>query len=190
LTLPAALNSLDEDTYLSNAGYPAHAALGRQIARNDRSLHANLRRTLVNEAFPIAGNGTPKQPTICHSAGVVLGPWPLPTTPDVVEGEWRVRGRWEANGVFLIVPFLETYSGARVNLPSGNTYTHGVATSEAVAGPFPMRLRYSDPPQWGGLVIYPETQAATGGNGSVADTGDDWIQSTAGSFAGWASPDF
>ena len=86
LTIPTALNALDADTYANDGGCPTHAALGRQLARNDRCLHANLRRTHVNQAFAI--NDLPR---FSFYHGCSFGPFPAPCTPWVREGDWRLR---------------------------------------------------------------------------------------------------
>lgn len=199
MDVPTALNALDDDTYADNTGFPAASALGRQLARNDRCLHANLRRTLVNWAVPIAGDGSPLAAPaggnwgnrVCLWSGTRLGPWDLPTTPGVINGEWRIRGEWETGGVWYVTPYVEgilPFRGRLVDTAAAYSYTHAGATSETVAGPWDTPLRYRPEPAMGGIVIYPEIKSGAATTGGVSDAADGWMQSTAGSFGGLGTP--
>ena len=187
LAIPAAFNSLDEDCYANAAGAPTHAALGRQIARNDRLLHANLRRTLVDEAWPVAS-----PPKLCRYHGVRIGPYPAPTTPGVKAGEWRLRIKPEANAVLSFIPWVDPdmpYPGAWQGMPGGYTHTDGGGAAEATVGPFtvPLRSQFA-PPLMSGVVVVSHLVAGSPTVGSVKSYTADQIQSTAGSFNALASP--
>ncbi len=181
------VNALDEDTYSDNGGVPTSSALGRQIARNDRALHAMLRRTLVAQAWDIQD-----PPQLCRFHGVRIGPYPCPTTPWIKDGQWRLRIKPEANAVHTFIPFvtdLLEYSGPRDGLPAAWEHTDGGAGTEVTVGPLEVPLAYDfDPVPLSGVIVHSHVKSGSPTPGSVKKYDERKIQSTAASFVGIGSP--
>ncbi len=77
LDIPACVRNLDLDVSRSGCGYPSNAALGQTVARNDRCLHAHLRRA---GGYSFVIGDLPRVGTCC---GTVFGPWFWPGTPGI-----------------------------------------------------------------------------------------------------------
>lgn len=84
--IPGALVALDSDAYPAGGGTPSSSHLGRSIARNDRQLHATLRRSFA-WALPAT---TPW--TCCDLIGLDLGPIPWDLTQGCRRVAWYFRG--------------------------------------------------------------------------------------------------
>jgi|TARA_Y100000034_G_scaffold132640_1_gene196118 hypothetical protein len=192
LTIPTAINALDEDVYADDGGYPSHAALGYNVARNDRALHAHCRRTLLNQAFPIAD-----LPRSAYHAGHLWGPWDVRVTPGLRRLEWKIRAAIETDGSFEFVPFISDpplvpYRGpSRAGARFQSTLTDGGAGSETTyAGlhvGIPDHMAADIDALRIGFVLHAHDKGSgeTTGNTKVVEPG--YVQSDAGSFAGFPS---
>ena len=190
--IPSAVNALDNDTYANDSGYPQHAALGRQLARNDRALHANLRRTLV-------GWSAPHQAVhrIGLLSGVHFGPWDAWGSPGVRRAEWFLRLRIETSGRLRFIPYslpVWPYVGPsaddpyQVNLDdpgAGAELTYGRTGDVNVTLAMPLR---PGPQRIGFVLLSDMTTGSPTAPATVNNWNRDLVTGAAGAFAGLSTP--
>ena len=165
LDVPATLNALDQAVYTDDGGVPASSFLGTTLAKNDRCLHANLRRTLVAESFSV-----PAPSRTAFYQGISLGTVPLPCTTGVKQAEIYLRMAIESGGKVRLIPYAYGFTPPPdiidiVNDARVTTITDSAGGSEATYGPYLMDLRSQWPPLIGGVIL-----AATIDSGTTATT--------------------
>lgn len=187
LTIPTVVNAIDELAYGSNAGYPTHAALGRQLARNDRTLHANLRRPLLGQAFPL--NQTLAVPAAGFLNGALFGPWDVECTPGIRAGSWRIRAVLQASATLIFVPFVEglwPFAGKSDLNALQDALTDGGGAAETVYGPYSIPLR--EGPLRVGFVLYSGLVGTADTTGAVLEWGPNFVRAAGATFAGLGDP--
>mgnify|MGYP005818388311 CR=1 FL=1 len=170
LDVPATLNALDQAVYTDDGGVPASSFLGTTLAKNDRCLHANLRRTLVAESFSV-----PAPSRTAFYQGISLGTVPLPCTTGIKQAEIYLRMAIESGGKVRLIPYTYGFTPPpdaidMVNDARVTTITDSAGGSEATYGPHLMDLRAQWPPLIGGIILAATVDAGTSAT-AVAKSG-------------------
>ena len=193
LTIPAAINALDQAVYANAGGVPGSSWLGRQVTMNDRCLHANLRRGASIGFVQQDGAGASTLPTIGDYRGTDLGVWDTIGTPGIRRHEWYIRANIPNGEKFVVVPYGPGYPYTyHIDTDPMNVRTTIVGTGAVKTygplGPGAEVLggALEPGPQRVGFVMFAHQQAGGTMPGIVSVLAFDqtWIRCAAGTFTG------
>jgi len=189
--VPTVYNALDDDSYtqqpLNDAGAPSHAGLGRNCSQNDRCHHANLRRTLFNQAFPV--NTTPAGYRTAFITGERFGTFQCWGTPGVVQARLYFRAALETSATFTAVPYFDYPQGLKPYVgPIGDgtdpQLIDGGAGAEATYGPYYVEVPSGE--YEFGVVLIPDVKSTGPDSTGPVRTGTyTSIRGDSGAFAGF-----
>jgi len=191
-TVPIHIEWTDSDSYADDAGFPMHAALGRQIIWRDRILAGHCLRGL-GQAFPQSQGTGFELPEVSHYGGVQLGPWPFNCTDLAGHGEFYLRAELAAGLVASVLPWVS--HPARPDPPRGpsgaSAQTITGTGSMATYGPFAVPLVPGEDVEVG-ITIWPRTDGVAVQSGVVHQLANRTTITTdaagAAIWGAWANP--
>jgi hypothetical protein len=195
IAVPPALNALDQNAYggpgANKSGVPSHAGLGREVSRNDRCLHANLRRVQFNQAFPVGT--TPGGYRSGYISGERFGTFACYGTPGVKSSNLYFRAEVETSGTITVVPYMEhppgllPYRGMTGDPARDFQMIDGGAGAETTYGPFVVRTP-EDAFEFG-VVLTPDIKSTSpDSTGVVRQSDGRTIRGDSGAFVGFPTP--